>query len=116
MELKKDLARFIKTAISQSQNDYYGSELETAKIHLSNVVDLLYNIEPIKHIGYIVEAGQGLQNNAPDNTFTSILNHNLPMMIEQNQRIAEALPSIQIIANILGDLNNLFDDEEDESN
>ena len=114
MELRKDLARLIKTAISQSQNDYHGSELETAKIHLSNVVDLLYNIEPIKHIGYIVEAGQWLQKNAPDNTFTSVFNHNLPLMIEQSQRIAQALPSIRVVASLLGDIEKLLEEEKEE--
>ena len=36
-------------------------------------------------------------------------------MIEQSQRIAQALPSIRVVASLLGDIENLLEEEKEEA-
>lgn len=106
MTKTNDVADTLIKAILRGEKERCTKGNNSALQHLATATDAMLNINPIRWISYLIEAGQYLQTYAPDKPFTQMYMQILPEIVENNQIITASLPSLRIVAEALNALNN----------
>lgn len=108
MGTTKDFTDRFTAALMKGIADYSGNEKQIAIKHIDAVANVLYNLEPLNDIEYIVKAAQILSHqkftDSNDELTKNLFCCHVPDIVAQSQLIASALPSLQIVANMLCDI------------